>query len=206
VEDQLIGAKFTEWTKGRDVLAARISVFSHIRDIPYAIVPAMRDPVVGPAEMLKSNMGACVPKHHLLLPMFEKLGIPVKYATYLFYWDDPDIKYPPELRALAKKMPLTGHLACKAKIEDKWVLVDATWDPPLKKAGFPVNENWDGLSDTKCAVSAVKEVLHESLKERLDYNASIRSAFSPQEQAAYEEFVPKLNAWLRQLRGQSPYI
>jgi hypothetical protein len=34
----------------------------------------------------------------------------------------------------------------------RWVLVDATWDSPLKKAGFPVNEHWDGISDTMCAV------------------------------------------------------
>lgn len=203
MEGKIIVEKFKEWTKGEGALAARISVFEHIRDIPYAIVPAFRDPVVGPPGMLKANKGACGPKHYLLLPMFEKLGIPVKYVTYSFHWNDPTVKYPPELRALTEKMPLTGHLACKAKIENKWVLIDATWDTPLKKAGFPINESWDGASDTECAVKAIKEKVHESLEERLAYDSAIRNAFSEEEKAAYEEFIPKLNAWLEQIRYHS---
>lgn len=200
MDEQIITDKFKEWTKGKDALAARISVFEHIRDIPYAIVPAFRDPVVGPPGMLKCNKGACGPKHYLLMPLFEKLGIPVKYTTYSFYWNDPIINYPPELRALVKKMPLTGHLACKASIEDRWVLIDATWDKPLKEVGFPINESWDGFSDTKCAVAAVKEQLHESLEERIVYEQSIRNAFSEEEKAVYAEFIPKLNFWLEQVR------
>lgn len=200
MEDKIIAEKFAEWTKGKDALAARISVFEHIRDIPYAIVPAFRDPVVGPSGMLKTNRGACGPKHYLLLPMFEKLGISVKYATYLLYWNDPAVKYPPELRALTEKMPLIGHLACKAKIGNKWVLVDATWDKLIKKTGFPINESWDGVSDTKCAVTAVKEKVHESLEERIAYDSAIRNAFTEEQKAVYAEFILKLNVWLEQIR------
>jgi hypothetical protein len=39
------------------------------------------------------------------------------------------------------------------------VLVDATWDPPLAKAGFPVNMDWDGYSDTECAVKPLRSPL-----------------------------------------------
>ena len=34
--------------------------------------------------------------------------------------------------------------------------MDATWDLPLLKAGFPVNGSWDGYSETKCAVKPLK--------------------------------------------------
>jgi hypothetical protein len=32
------------------------------------------------------------------------------------------------------------------------ILIDATWDSPLVKAGFLVNDPWDGCSEMKCAV------------------------------------------------------
>jgi hypothetical protein len=31
--------------------------------------------------------------------------------------------------------------------------VDATWDRPLRHAGFPVNLHWDGVSEMRCAVT-----------------------------------------------------
>jgi adenylate kinase family enzyme len=34
--------------------------------------------------------------------------------------------------------------------------VDATWDSPLSNAGFPVNDHWDGYSETRCAVKPLK--------------------------------------------------
>jgi transglutaminase-like putative cysteine protease len=180
---------------------ARIAVFKRIRDIPYAIVPAMRDPAVGPCMMLKENRGSCNPKHVLLADEFRKLGLEVRYANYAFYWDDPAVKYPPELRALTKKLPAGNHLAVKALIEGKWVLVDATWDLPLKKAGFPVNEGWDGVSDTRNAVTPINEVLNETIEERVKYDTALRSKYTDGQKAAYAEFMDKLNKWLEELRA-----
>ncbi len=180
---------------------ARITAFRRIRDIPYAIVPAMRDPAVGPRMMLKENRGSCNPKHVLLADEFRKLGLEVRYANYAFSWDDPAVKYPPELRALAKRMPAGNHLAVKALIGGKWVLVDATWDLPLKKAGFPVNEDWNGVSDTKNAVTPINEVLNETIEERVKYDTALRSKYTEEQKAAYAEFIGKLNKWLEDLRA-----
>ncbi|MFA6355553.1 MAG: hypothetical protein WCY23_00425 [Candidatus Omnitrophota bacterium] len=180
---------------------ARISAFRRIRDIPYAIVAAMRDPAVGPAMMLKENRGSCNPKHVLLADEFRKLGLEVKYANYSFSWDDPAVKYPPELRSLTKMIPPGNHLAIKALIGGRWVLVDATWDLPLKKAGFPVNEDWDGISDTKNAVTPVNEVLHDTIEERVKYDVALRSRNTEEQRAAYAEFAEKLNEWLEVIRA-----
>ncbi|HRZ66920.1 MAG TPA: hypothetical protein P5521_02175, partial [Candidatus Omnitrophota bacterium] len=177
--------------------------FRRIRDIPYAIVPAMRDPAVGPCMMLKENRGSCNPKHVLLADEFRKLGLEVRYANYAFYWDDPAVKYPPELRALTKRIPAGNHLAVKALIGGRWVLVDATWDLPLKKAGFPVNEDWDGVSDTKNAVTPINEVLNETIEERVKYDAAVRSRHTDEQKAAYAEFAGKLNKWLEVIRAQA---
>ncbi|MDD4137527.1 MAG: hypothetical protein PHT99_06500, partial [Methanoregula sp.] len=64
-----------------------------------------------------------------------------------------------ELRRLAAVMPVAYHLACRVRINGRWVLVDATWDRPLAKGGFPVNEYWDGYADTKCAVKPLPSPL-----------------------------------------------
>ena len=39
------------------------------------------------------------------------------------------------------------------------MLVDATWDLPLKCAGFPVNEFWDARADTLCAVKSLQSIV-----------------------------------------------
>jgi len=200
MEDELLAQKFTEWTKSLSSRSARISIYQHIRDIPYAIVAELRDPKTGPSDMVRMNKGSCVPKHYLMALMMNELGLPVKYATYLFNWNDPAIRYPPALRKVAKNMPITAHLAIKVNIDGKWCLVDATYDLPLKKAGFPVNELWDGISDTKNAVMPIEEVVHESLQERLTFAGKRVGEYTDKERSSYAEFTKKLNYWLEELR------
>jgi hypothetical protein len=84
--------------------------------------------------------------------MYRKLGYEVFYATFPFLWNDTDLFYSPKLRQLATSLPVAHHLACRVRIKNRWVLVDATWDLLLKRAGFPVNENWDGEAETLGAV------------------------------------------------------
>jgi len=97
-------------------------------------------------------------------------------------------------------MPTGTHLACKAYIEGKWILIDATWDVSLKRAGFPVNEKWDGISDTKNAVKPIIEIIHDSIDDRVRYAAQHRSLWTDAEIQAYERFPSLFNAWLDSLR------
>ncbi len=199
--EDIITKKLQEWTDGLGVVESRISIFEHIRDIPYAIIAELRDHYSGPSRMLELNKGSCVPKHFLLAKAFGKLNIPIKYVSYLFKWDDPSINYPEDLRLLTKKMPLSAHLACKAKINGKLILLDATWDLSLAKFVFPVNKSWDGFSDTLNAVTPISEVIHETLEERIAYSSKLKSAYTKEEAAVYEEFASKLNLWLASARG-----
>lgn len=201
--DNIIEEKFKEWTGSGDALAARVAVFEHIRDIPYALVPELRDPETGPAGILKLCKGSCVPKHYLLGMLFTKMGLAVKYASYIFDWDDKEIKYPSALRALTKEMPITAHLACKVNINGKWVLVDATWDPPLVKYGFPVNKKWDGLSDCRSAVTPIKEIIHETLDEFVRFADERRKVYTEEEKETYAKFTTQLNDWLVIIRKRS---
>lgn len=155
----LVDEKFREWTGDLDPKEGMISVFEHIRDIPYSLAVPMTDPKTAPEQILSLGRGYCGPKHYLLAEMFQKLNIEVVYTTFPFLWNDPDLKYPQELRRLATGIPIAQHLACRACINNRWVLVDATWDRPLKSAGFPVNEHWDGRADTLCAVKPLRSAV-----------------------------------------------
>jgi transglutaminase-like putative cysteine protease len=198
---EIVVQKLNEWTKGLGSKESRIAIFEHIRDIPYAIVEGLGHPIQGPARMLTQNRGYCEPKHILMYAMYQRLGIAVKYATYPFRWSAQDLDYPSKLKNLADKVQMGHHLACKAHINGKWILVDATWDLPLKKLGFPVNESWDGVSNTSNAVEPEGEIVHENEVERIEYIATKGwRLLTEKEKASSIRFFFELNKWLQNAR------
>lgn len=200
MEKNIIREKFYEWTKSLGPKESRISIFEHVRDIPWELIPELIDPENGPVGILMHNKGSCSPKHFLLGLLYQELRIPIKYATYPLKWNDLDIAYPIELRKLANAMPLEYHVACKAFINNKWILLDATWDPPLKTAGFPINENWDGFSNTLNAVKPLEEIIHKNVQERMDYVRTKTAHYTEKEHALKNRFYSEFNKWLEKLR------
>jgi hypothetical protein len=223
---------FHDWTSGLDPRNARISVFEHIRDIPYSLSVTMTDPSLAPEQLLRDGKGHCGPKHYLLAVMYRKLGYDTVFVTFPFLWNDPDLQYPPELRELAASLPVARHLACRVRIDNRWVLTDATWDLPLKRAGFPVNEHWDGRADTWCAVrplplairtaycrSAINEPcrnskdagfhlrdgeeIHNVTENPARKERSMRSIRSPDEIEQIRRFQTSFDSWLDRVR-QTP--
>jgi len=203
MDNNMVEEKFRQWTAGLDQMSARIALFENIRDIPYEIIPELRDPVRGPSRMLEIGRGSCVPKHWLLCYYFKKMGLKVKYATYPFRWHNSRVKYPFDIKILLKDLPINYHLACKVFIDGKWKLVDATMDPGVETAGFRINNFWDGECDTKNAVDPLEEVLHDTPEDRVAYEAERKSIYTDSEKSATAEFVPKLNAWLMLVRKSS---
>ena len=201
--DGLVRERLREWTRDLDAREARIAVFSHIRDMPYEIIAELKDPVEGPARTLRAGRGSCTAKHFLMGTMLSLLETEVRYVTYPFHWNDPHIAYPQRIRELAEKAPVDYHLADKALIDGRWVLLDATWDPPLAAVGFPVNESWDGVSETVNAVKPLREIVHTGgAMERARFTDETKASRSEEESLALDEFVAALNRWLRDLRGE----
>jgi hypothetical protein len=198
--EDIVVDTFHSWTKGQGELKKRISVFNRIRDIPYAIIPQMRNSLDGPRMLLKEMRGSCSPKHFLLGRMFQMLDLKVRYVTYPFLYSELGTGYPKELADLAARMPIEYHLACKCFIDGRWVLVDATWDPPLGKAGFPINETWDGKSDTLLAVKPMDVIEHNNAKGRDALVSDKKSTWRENEKALELEFIQKLNEWLEAVR------
>jgi len=187
----IVDEQYLQWVEGKSPIEARISIYERIRDIPYAGVPELADPERY-VEILTLGRGSCTPKHLLLCAMYQKLGLTVLFVAYPFRWDDVEIDYPRRLQELAQAMPTSHHLACKVELDSDLVVVDATLDPPLKRLGLPINEQWDGTSDTVFPVPPCgqEQIYHPSeaygLRPRLD-DASL---------AFYEE----LNRWLEKVR------
>ena len=228
----LVNTKFAEWTCDLDTRESMISIFGHIRDIPYSLGMPTYGFMTAAESLLASGRGSCGPKHHLLAEMYRKLNLNVIFATFDFSWNDPDIRYPNALRNIAARLPVSHHLACRVQIGCRWVLMDATWDPSLEKAGFPVNREWDGYSDTQCAVRPVPSAVRTAYcrtatnepcrskeeaslcpldEEKDHWNAESRAAYyakkisllTPEERNLTSVFYRELDAWMEILRQES---
>lgn len=188
----IIGQKLHDWAQEKSAREARVAIYYKIREIPYAVIPDLISPEQY-TNMLKLNRGSCSPKHLLLCNMYQRIGLEVLYVVYPFRWDEFELLYPPELREMAKEMPMGYHLACRVEIDEKLVLVDATLDPALQKVGLPVNKEWDGISDTLLAVNPCGE-------EQL-YHPSEACFMEPRiTDEKSQAFYYGLNSWMEKLR------
>ena len=197
----MVAERLHDWTRGLNEREARIRVFERIRDVPYTLIQELIDPEKGPIGILTGNKGSCSPKHYLLGLMLRQMGIPTNFATCLFRWGDAPVDYPPQVRSLAEQMPIGYHLACRAYVGGRWILVDATWDPPLANLEFPVNENWDGLADTHVALVALGQIIHESARQRAEYVSSLTAWHTHRENDLTEAFYSEFNKWIEAARA-----
>ncbi len=159
--------------------------FKKIRDIPYRIPLVPEEPD-----------NCCSGKSNRLFEIFKNIGYGVRYRVCTFRWND--MKLPAELQKIPHEDECT-HSYLEVRIENKWVVVDATWDKGLKEI-FYVNE-WDGKSNTKVAVQAIecfspkesaeiiqKDATEEAIKKDLQKNG---------------EFYKAFNDWLAEIRIKS---
>ena len=186
-----VDGKFIEWTRGKDAVSARVSIYEKIRNIPYAVIPEIND-AKRYVNILKLGKGSCTPKHFLLCNMYQKLGMVVLYVVYPFRWDELDIDYPHRIRMLAETMPTSYHIACKVDMGGEFVLVDATLDPVLRKLGLPVNMQWDGTSNTLLPIDPCgEEQLYHHFEAHL---------IQPRVDEDSLAFYGEINAWLEKVR------
>jgi hypothetical protein len=162
----IVGRTLRKWTAGKKGKVAMIRVFEKIRDIPYGVLPELNSPTEY-RRILDTNMGSCTPKHLLMCDMYGRMGLNVLYSVYPYRWAEFEELYPPELWKLAQQMGPVNHLACRVEIKGRYVLVDATVDPPLGRIGLPSTASWDGESDTALPVLPVgeEELYHPSEAE-----------------------------------------
>lgn len=120
-----------------------VAAFDQVRGLPYAI-DAAHD-----ADSLDAlARGDCLAKSDLLARRLRRLGFRVRMVRWLYLL--PDVV--PETRELPSRLDM--HRAVEVWSRRGWILVDATHDPALARAGLTVTE-WDGISSTQAAYPPV---------------------------------------------------
>ncbi|MEM4230546.1 MAG: histidine phosphatase family protein [Candidatus Pacearchaeota archaeon] len=120
-----------------------IKIFEKVQRIPYKVCQFNEQKI---SEKLK--FGDCRHKSALLKKLLDKEGYKTKKMKVIFNWKD--LPLPREvLSSLKKSSTIWTHDALAVKIHGDYIFLDPTWNPSLKKLGFPVTENWSGLEDTK---------------------------------------------------------
>jgi transglutaminase-like putative cysteine protease len=120
-------------------LADRIRLFRLVRGIPYATDGAHTE-----ADLLAIGRGDCLAKSAYLIAGFQALG----YRAHRVRWLYELPPWPAEVSLLPSRQDV--HSAAEVLIDGRWVLVDATIDPPLAGTGLIICD-WDGHRDTATA-------------------------------------------------------
>lgn len=126
-----------------DVRASLVSLFERVRDLPYDTASAY-----DAAGLRATGRGNCVAKAALLVEELGAHEVPCRTVAWEY-----------ELPLLVDVQQSLGfrtdiHTAVQAHIDGRWVLVDATHDPPLGALGLTVGR-WDGCSETEPAYQPV---------------------------------------------------
>ena len=174
--------------------------FRPIRDWPFEVKVNPEENIQLDIEALKkTTRGSCSHKHYVLASIYEELGVSVHYVTHPFHWHDLELDWPRRLRRLISKMPIQYHLALSIAPDGQRFLLDATWDSPLVRAGFRVNELNGHLSDTHLAILPCgPAIIHQTIAEREQYRQKLVGSLGQHTTVA--EFYSELNTWLEQVR------
>jgi len=188
-----------KWTIALKEVEARKKVFTNIRDIEYTILSGQFSLKERVDQVLIDRKGFCLSKHYLLGELFKEMGYKVHYCTYAFNWAESGLALPARILDIARKLPVTYHVACKVLLEDDWILVDATWDKFLETIGFSVNY-WDGEKNTSLAVKSIEEFENDNMAiHQIFYQKKIKE-YSFKENLILARFTKIFNEWLNSVR------
>lgn len=162
-----------------------------VREIPYKRIGSLN-----PVNMVSKGKGSCTPKHVFLAKYLKKMNIPVKFLIIPFYYKKIPLNYPQSKKNLVNQMPISYHTAIKAKINNKWIIIDVTWDSHLR--GFPVNSHWDGKSNMKLAVIA-EDIIEKDADPR-DFEKNIAKNYSNEEILIRKKFYNFFDTFLIESR------
>jgi len=162
-----------------------------VKEIPYSVQSSF-----DPEDLVKKGTGSCTPKHIFLANYFKKFGMKTKFLVVPFHYYRSKLKFAPSAMPIVKALPLAYHTALKVKVQEKYVIVDVTWDSKLK--GFPINKNWDGLSDMELAV--VPEELVETEADPREFTKPLKEKYSTKEKKAIEKFIVFFNKFCEKAR------
>ncbi|PIR04044.1 MAG: hypothetical protein COV59_02560 [Candidatus Magasanikbacteria bacterium CG11_big_fil_rev_8_21_14_0_20_39_34] len=155
--------------------------FQKVRDIHYSI----------PLNAAEED-NCCSGKHKKLKKLFAQMGIDSRYRVCTFRWSD--LHLPDTLASIPHEDDST-HVYLEVSIHEKWIKVDATWDPGVDSV-LPVND-WDGVSDTQVAVKALEVLSPEKSNEIMESESEEDMKMDLEKNG---KFYNAFNEWLEQMR------
>lgn len=176
-----------------DEIGQRIAAFELVRRIPYRLTRWTGDP----DSLFNTQKGDCRHKAAAARRLFEKLGFQARQVMVVFDWANLPIP-----SRILQILPDTKsfHDSVEVRLGGKWMIVDPTWDPGLKAAGFPIMEKWDGVSPTLEVTTAQNPVVRfDELGKNVDLYAYFKIA-RPQRKRTLE-FNRAFNGWLEEVRA-----
>lgn len=165
-----------------------IEIFNQVRDISYRI-PLALDETEG------KYGGSCLYKVELLKKLLETEGLECRYRIGTFLWSQLNL---PEEVMQAEHNDNAEHVWLEVCINNKWIILDPTWDIGLAKI-FSIN-SWDGISDTKPAVKSIEILDVSTSADIMDFD-NYEEAFL-EDLSINGEFYKALNTYLDQIRSK----
>lgn len=97
-------------------------IFEDIRDRPYSVIAKENE-----------KPQQCFHKNSELIVALSRLGYGVRGRLGEIDWSD--LKLPPSIISLYPKDIMPTHFYCELFQDSEWHILDASWDPPMKKIG-----------------------------------------------------------------------
>lgn len=178
-------------TGGATDTAARVALFGAIRDLPYAT-----DGAHNAAGLARHGRGDCLAKSDLLARDLALLGRATRRVRWRYHLPDQ----PPAVALLPSREDI--HSAVEVCIGGRWVLIDATHDPPLARGGLTVAD-WDGLGATPPAYPFRGPLWREGRDDAAIAAAlaAVAARFAGLPPGAGVPYPAAFNAWLDALRA-----
>lgn len=176
-----------------------INIYNQIQNVEYRIAHIINYSVDNSYDLVNSNVASCAPKHIILSEKFKENGLITRFCLHKFNWSDLNFIFPHKLSELSKKYSSDYHTNLEVKIDNRWVMVDATWDNELINSGFPATQYWNGKDSTLNAVASKEVYKFNSLKERNDFlktETKNKTTFSEEESI----FINELNSFFQAMR------
>jgi hypothetical protein len=158
-----------------------ISIFNQVRDIPYKI----------PIDLIEID-NCCSGKHKTLKGILEKENYQIRYRVCSFSWSSMNL---PEKILSVPHDDLSTHVYLEIFINDKWLIMDATWDSKLKNF-FHINQ-WNNLDENRIAVLPIETF---SLEKSLDIMENSNDQEILDDLKINGEFYKSFNNWLEEIR------
>ena len=174
-----------------------VDIYHAVRNIPYGST-GERDPV----KVIASNLGSCSGKHILLRDLLREIGCEAEVITIFTHFNrgiPSHSAMPAKLRAMiaGDEDVCDFHHYVRARIDQRWCKLDATWHDALITYGFPVNRDWNGRRDTVLAATPIRE--YPPVEDLAAWKKQLLTQLTPEQREFRAEFFTQLTEWMMTL-------